>query len=341
MTILFDVGHPAHVHLFKNLIFHFKKKGYKVIVTSRQKDVTTYLLDHYKIRHIVLSKAKSGILGGLYEFLERTIKIIQLHKKHHFDVAIGTSVSIGYLSLFFAVKSYVFTDNDDLFSPQFVFLAYPFATKIVNPDCIKPIFFKNKRILYPSYQKLAYLHPDNFEPNRKVLGKYKLKPYQYVIVRLSALKAYHDKNAISLSSYIEQIKKTNKGLAFIISQENSDLHVFDPIDFHDLLYFCKLLITDSHSLSTEAACLARPAVLYSNFKNKISNSLELEKKFKMIKIFQKGKEKEMFKQITKLINSNVPQLNNKWGTKQVFLLKQKEDFNRWMINFFNKQFKKI
>jgi len=81
MNILFDIGHPAHVHLFKNLIFYFKKKGYKITVVSRDKDLTIYLLNHYKIPHIVISKAKSGLIGALFEFLQRTIRIIKLHKK--------------------------------------------------------------------------------------------------------------------------------------------------------------------------------------------------------------------------------------------------------------------
>ena len=49
MKVLFDLGHPAHVHYFKNLIKLLKKHGHKVLVIARKKDVTQKLLKNYKI----------------------------------------------------------------------------------------------------------------------------------------------------------------------------------------------------------------------------------------------------------------------------------------------------
>ncbi|MDO9537119.1 MAG: hypothetical protein Q7J68_02245 [Thermoplasmata archaeon] len=46
MKVLFDMGHPAHVHLlqpgwlFKNTIWELEKQGHAVKVTARDKDVT-------------------------------------------------------------------------------------------------------------------------------------------------------------------------------------------------------------------------------------------------------------------------------------------------------------
>jgi hypothetical protein len=60
MTILFNLDHPAHVHLFRDFIVYLLQQGYQVLVTSQQKDVTQVLLDHYQIPHIPLSKYGSG-----------------------------------------------------------------------------------------------------------------------------------------------------------------------------------------------------------------------------------------------------------------------------------------
>src|SRR3989344_40012 len=340
MTILFDVGPPAHVHLFKNLIFHFKKKGYKVIVTSRQKDVTAYLLDHYKIRHIVLSKAKSGILGGLYEFLERTIKIIKLHKKHHFDVAIGTSVSIGYLSLLFGIKSYIFNEDDDDVVPFFVFLAYPFATKIINPVTLaKSNLFKNKRIFYNSYQKLAYLHPGNFEPDLKVLTKYRLKPYSYVLLRLSQLKAHHDLQATGLKDVRDRIETLlQKKYRLVVSEENQKSE-FKPEHIHDIMAYAKMIVTDSQSMSVEGAVLGVPTIRYNSFGAKISVLKELEKKYNLTYGYVPGQESAFIKKIRELLNKK--NVNIIWQQRKANMLEDKENLNRWMVNFFNKQFKKL
>ena len=39
MKILIDIGHPAHVHLFKNLIGNLRKDGHEVIITARDKEI--------------------------------------------------------------------------------------------------------------------------------------------------------------------------------------------------------------------------------------------------------------------------------------------------------------
>ena len=52
MKIFVDIGHPAHVHYFKNLIFNLKHKGHEFLITAREKDVSQELLDNYDIPYI-------------------------------------------------------------------------------------------------------------------------------------------------------------------------------------------------------------------------------------------------------------------------------------------------
>ena len=49
MKIFVDIGHPAHVHYFKNLILNLKDKGHEFLITARKKDVSQELLDNYNI----------------------------------------------------------------------------------------------------------------------------------------------------------------------------------------------------------------------------------------------------------------------------------------------------
>ena len=49
MKIFIDIGHPAHVHYFKNFIQIMKNNGYGFLVTARDKEVTHNLLDSFKI----------------------------------------------------------------------------------------------------------------------------------------------------------------------------------------------------------------------------------------------------------------------------------------------------
>lgn len=60
MKILFDMGHPAHVHFFKNAIWELEKRGHQVKVTAREKDVTLELLGAYKIPYVVRGRLSTG-----------------------------------------------------------------------------------------------------------------------------------------------------------------------------------------------------------------------------------------------------------------------------------------
>lgn len=338
MKILFDIGHPAHVHLFKNLILYFKKRGHEITVVSRDKDITVYLLNHYEISHIVISKANSGLIGALFEFIQRTLKIIKLHKKYYFDIAIGTSVSIGYLSLFFKVKSYIFCEDDDDVVQLFVLFTYPFATKIISPACLKFKYFKNKRILYNSYQKLAYLHPDEFKPNKNILKKYGLKPNKYIILRLSALKAHHDLKAKGINvDIIKRIMNICDKYTIIFSKENV-LTKIKPWDMHHLLNYAKLIISDSQSMTVEAAMLGVPSIRFGIFKNKLSVLNEIENKYKLSYSFYPNQTKIMYQKISEILqNSKSTIIYNK---KKLKLIKEKENLNKWFKNYFIKNIEK-
>ena len=69
MKILIDIGHPAHVHYFRNFINLISKKGHEVIVCARDKDVTISLLDYYNISFTNRGKGGKNFLGkSLYLF---------------------------------------------------------------------------------------------------------------------------------------------------------------------------------------------------------------------------------------------------------------------------------
>ena len=181
MAILIDIGHPAHVHLFRNYIVNLQNTKQKFIVVSRDKEITNQLLDYYKIPHISISKQAKGLFAMLIELLIRDFKIFKLHNKHKFKTAIGTSVSIGHLTFFSfgKVKSYNFNEDDDNFVPLYAKISYPFNTKIVIPNGVEYKKWGSKRVLYNSYHELAYLHPSNFKPDEKILAKYGLVKNEY------------------------------------------------------------------------------------------------------------------------------------------------------------------
>ena len=78
MRVLVDIGHPAHVHFFKNTIWSLEKKGHQVMVVSRDKDVVIELLNAYRIPHTVLSKVKPGKINLFEEWFIREFKTFKI-----------------------------------------------------------------------------------------------------------------------------------------------------------------------------------------------------------------------------------------------------------------------
>lgn len=339
MKILFDINHPAHVHLFKNFILYLKKHGHFVFVVARNKDIANVLLSHYGIEYTSISSPKKSIFGMLWELIKKDYMIYKLNKKYHFDVAFGSSPSIAHLSVLSKVKSYNFTEDDDDIVPLYKWITYPFTTKVVNPSCIKYSGFKKKRVFHNSYQKLAYLHPEVFTPDLEVLNKYNLKAFRYVIVRLSALEAHHDTGAKGISqSMIGALTNILEGYEIVFSREKDKRHTIDPWDMHHVMAFAKLVITDSLSMSVEASVLGAPVVRYNSFEGKSSVLNELQYKYQLACGYNSkvdGSDVDMADKVKELLQNE--NLNNEWQAKRKLMLNEKEDMNKWMIDFFENE----
>ncbi len=63
----------------------------------------------------------------------------------------------------------------------------------MSPDVLKKERNRRKDVFHAAYHELAYLHPNNFTPNKKILNGLNIKNDEFFsIIRLSALTAHHD-----------------------------------------------------------------------------------------------------------------------------------------------------
>jgi len=330
---LFDIGHPAHVHLFRNLIAYLKENELPYVVTSRQKDLTGQLLDHYGIPHRVLSKQRHSLPGQAIEFLLRTARIYFLHRKYRFTHALGTSVSIGYLSLFTAghVKSLNFSEDDDDVIPIQAFLSYPFSTWIVNPTSIRHRRWTSKRILLPTYHELAYLHPNHFSPDLKILQKYNLEKQGFLIMRLSSLKAHHDRNEAGISTNLaSEIRDVAGPIIVIESRETLNGQRIDPWDMHHLLAFARVLVSDSQTMTIEAALLGTPSIRISTFKDRLSCLDEIEAALDYTSSFFPNQTDDILEAIENILENDASP--NDLQQIRYRFLESKLDLTNWMVN---------
>ncbi|MGD8779519.1 MAG: DUF354 domain-containing protein [Ignavibacteria bacterium] len=334
MNLLFDIGHPAHVHLFRNFINYLKEKEHSVFVVSRKKDVTEILLDHYKIKHFPITTAAKTKRGMIKELLARNKFIFDLHRKYKFDASFGTSASIGFLKFRYGVPAYNFNEDDDEVIRLYTYLAYPLADKVINPDCLKYKKWKNKRVFYPSYHELSYLHTNTFTPDINVVKSYGLEPNQYVILRLSALKAHHDVGINGIGAdLLSRIRELIRENQIIESSELKKEYKVKPWDMHHILAFSKFLISDSQTMTAEAAVLGIPSVRINDFVGKISYLEELEHKYELTFGYKPKNYEGVLDKIS-FFNGNAESTKKNWKLRMEKLLKEKIDFNKWMIDYF-------
>ena len=160
MNILIDIGHPAHVHYYRNLAGLLTSRGHQVYWSIKDLPVIKHLLDHYGFQYETLSKKSDGLTGKLFKQLHFTYKLYRFCRSKKIDLAIGTSATITHLSKISKIKSLVFDDDDDEVQPLVTKYVNPFASTLVSPDVLQGKRKRKDTVFYPGYHELAYLHPN-------------------------------------------------------------------------------------------------------------------------------------------------------------------------------------
>lgn len=339
MKILFDINHPAQFHLFRNFYFYLKRQNHQVVVSIRNRDFTKTLCDLYGIDYLITSEAKNGFIGFASEFIKKEINLINLQRKWKFDIGFGTSLFLSHLSFLFKFRDYNFIEDDDEWVTFHRLTAYPFAYRIVVPQNLKYKHWHDKRIKHNSYHELAYLHPNNFEPDKSVLEKYDLSPKQYVVTRFSALNAYHDYNIKGISKQLyTQIKEMLNNYKIIESVENSKSHQINPMDMHSVLFYSKILISDSQTMTMEATVLGVPSIRVNSHVGKIAVlDDELMNKYQLTFGYLPENQNNALIKLDELISNK--ELEEDWSKKRNIMLAEKDDLNQWMIEQFENNWK--
>lgn len=289
MRILIDIGHPAHVHLFRNLYKSLIDDGHFVIVTTRDIPIAKKLLFLYDIPFVSLGKKADGLLGKFFDLLNFGFQIFRLVKRHKINLAIGTSINIAHVSRFAKLTSFVFDDDDSEVQPLMKKYGHPFADFIVSPDVLDFERKASNHVTYPAYHELAYLHPKAFTPDVQVIKDFGIEEGEkYFILRFNAFKAHHDIGVSGLS--IDQKRRlieilSKKGRVFVTSERNLDEELLkyqlsvSPEKMHSFIYFAHMLIGDSQTMTSEAAVLGTPSLRCNSFAGRISYLEQQEKKY--------------------------------------------------------------
>lgn len=104
-----------------------------------------------------------------------------------------------------------------------------------------------------------------------------------------------------------------------------------PHHIHHVLNYATMLISDSQTMTIEAAVLGTPAIRCNSFVGRCSVIEELEHRYGLTYGFLPHQQEQMFATIQTLLNDN--QLRAQWQEKRYKMLTDKIDLTAWMVNF--------
>ena len=339
--ILFDIGHPAHVHYFKNIIRQMRLNGKKIYVIARDKDITLSLLDQYKIDYVSRGKGGLNILGRIlywFKVLLITYNYVKIVKPDIIVSFAGTYAA--HASRLCGIPHICFTDTE---AARIGILALlPFTKILITPKCFKKSYGK-KHARFNSLFELAYLSPKTFTPNEniyKILNIPRNDPY--VIIRFVSWTATHDLGEQGISSplKLDLIHELSKYAKVFISSEgelSKDFLPFKinipPEKMHDALAFSSLYFGESPTMTTESALLGTPAICISSWAIDCGN-FNLLNSYNLIHCYKPGDQSIAIKKALEIVkNKNSKKI---WLNRKNKFLNDMGDVNNFMYHTLNK-----
>lgn len=338
MRILFETNHPAHVHLFKNIIWALENRGHETLIGARDKEVTLALLDAYKLNYKVVGPHYKSLAKKAYGLIETDYRLLKIARRFKPDIIVGRgSPYLAHLSVLINKPYIAFVDTEHANLVRW--LTFPFMDVIITPSCFKRKLNTKKHLMIDGYKELAYLHPNYFKPDPGVLNDFGLsEDDRFIVLRYVSWEASHDVGDRGFTNKEEVIKSLEKYSRVLITSEiklSPKLERYkistSPENIHHLLYFSDLFIGESATMATESAILGTPAIFVSTSRRGYTD--ELESRYDMVYTFtdpNNGQKQALDKAIELLKDTDS---KKKWEKKREKLLSEKIDVTKFMTEF--------
>lgn len=344
MKVLIDIGHPAHVHFFKNLIFNLKHDGHEVKITARDKEVSLALLNAYGLEFELRGEMRKGMLKKAFGLLSIDLKLLKIAKKFRPDLLLGVhNPYVAHVGALMRKPVIIFTDTENVKIASM--LTYPFASVIITPVCFRDKINPKKHVTINGFKELAYLHPRYFKPLPEILAKAGVSENDRpIILRLISWGASHDVDLRGIGkgneqSFIDALSEYGRVLITSEKPLESGLEKYrirvSPEHMHSLLSYAQLYIGEGGTMAAEAAILGTPSIhIESTGDGHASGELsgnfnELRDRYGLM-YFYATQDEAMKKAIEILRDPNSKQ---KWQEKQQHLLSDKIDVTSWLTEF--------
>jgi hypothetical protein len=340
LNFLFEINHPGHIHLFRNLSSELEKKGMMTHFLIKSEPVIEHLAGFYGLRYTKMGSRANGLaMKYLYQvrFLLKTIRLVNKIKP---TLGLGVSMNLPLVSKFTKMKSIGFDDDDMTVTPVFAKYANK-ASTILTPSNLAHERRGENHIVYNGFHELAYLHPNRFTPDPSVFDVLGIKSEtEYFILRFNAFKAHHDIGQTGMTyeqkkQLIAKLEKKGKVFLSTESQIEPEFNAYKlpnrPELMHSFLAFAKMYVGESQTMTSEAAVLGTPALKCNTFAGRLSIPNELEQKYGLCYSFLPGDFDKMLIKIDELLA--MPDLKSEWQNRRKKMLEEKIDVTAFLVWF--------
>lgn len=338
MRVLIEILHPAHVHFFRNAIkLWLSDPDNQVLVLSREKDVANQLLDAYEIPYHSISKLGASKVSLISEMLVRDVRMLNHARKFRPDVLIGImGVTIVQVARLISKPAVVFYDTENAkVTNGFV---YPLAHSVCTPECYHAKVNGN-HVTYPSYHELAYLHPQRFVPDPKVVERAGVDPQRpFFILRFVSWQASHDvgEQGFNLKLKTRLVEQLQSRGRVLISSEGTlptELEQYrfsaPPDHMHHFIAHATMLIGESATMASEAAVLGVPAIYIADTGRGYTD--ELQYKYGLVWNFKLDQAEDALSQIGALLTDD--SLSATMKERRQLMLDERIDTTDWLMRF--------
>ena len=311
MKILVDIGHPAHVHYFRNAIRILKSNGHEILITARKKLIIKQLLNAYNLEFIDRGEGSDTMIGKLAYIFKADFQLWKISRKFKPDLFLSFTTPYPAHVSFLNRKPHIAFNDTEHVDKINAILTHPYCSVIFTPKSYLHSLGE-KQIRFNNVMEGFYLHKNYFVPNRDNIKELNLKENEeYVIFRFVSFNSHHDISYSGTGIDDETKRKlialfTEKKIKVFISSEGDLPDEFKPygikitpIYMHDVLAFAKLFIGESATMATESALLGTKAV-YTNSQPLLCN-IKLGQDANITRHFQSNE--GVIEYVTELIES--------------------------------------
>jgi len=341
MNLLFDIGHPGQVHLFRNAIKILQSRGHRVTVIVKEIPSAQQLLDAYGIPWLSLGrKFNSVVMKGLSQ-IRFDYRLWEIARAYDIDIAVGSSITIAQVSAVHRMKSIILDDDDAEAVRLFSLFAHPFADTVLSPDALTHQRTHSRDVVYAGTHELFYLHPAFFTPDPSVPVNAGVDiTLPYFILRFVSGRAYHDIGGkwISMGQKLRMVKLLEKyGKVFITTEHEIEPELqqwqlkISPEFIHHLIYYATMFVGDSQTMTSEAAILGTPALKCNSFAHKLSVPNMLEEKYDLCYAFQPGEFDGMIAKMVSLLDQDG--LKHLWAKKRERFISDSINPTEFLVRF--------